>query len=76
MTGAAVPPGVPSLLKLGEVCRVLNLGERKVRVWLDRGTLPHVQPTGRSGARLVLASALADFAERYGLALDWDGALG
>ncbi len=72
----APPAGVPALLKVGQVARVLNLGERRVRVWLDRGALEYVQPTGRSGGRLVPASALAAFAAGCGLRPDWAEALG
>ncbi|OLV17486.1 helix-turn-helix domain-containing protein [Deinococcus marmoris] len=70
MTGH-VPDGVPSLLKVGEVSRVLNVSERRVKVWLERGALAHIQPTGRSGARLVTAEALAAFASHCGLPVDW-----
>lgn len=66
-----VPPGVPSLLKAGEVARVLNVGERRVKMWLDRRVLPFIQPTGRSGGRLVTAQAVAVFAASCGLLPDW-----
>ncbi|WP_216319748.1 helix-turn-helix domain-containing protein [Deinococcus aestuarii] len=76
MTSPVVPPGVPSLLKVGQVARVLGFSERRVKTWLDRGTLPYVQPTGRCGARLVPAAALADLGSRHGLPLRWVEALG
>lgn len=40
MTGQAAPAGVPSLLKVGEVARILNVGEQRVKVWLEH-SLPH-----------------------------------
>ena len=66
-----VPAGVPSLLKVREVARVLNVGERRVKVWLERGALAYVQPTGRSGGRLVRPVTVAAFAEGCGLVPDW-----
>lgn len=62
---------VPPLLKLGQAARVLGLEERTVRGWLERGTLPHVQPTGTRGGRLIPSHALEEFASGCGLPLDW-----
>lgn len=70
-----LPAAVPPLLKLGQAARVLGLTERTVRGWLERGTLPHVQPTGTRGGRLIPSQALADFAAERGLSLDWQAAL-
>ncbi|WP_161881163.1 helix-turn-helix domain-containing protein [Deinococcus alpinitundrae] len=70
-----LPDGVPSLLKLNQAAQVLNLAERTVKGWLERGVLPYVQPSGRKGARLIPSADLADFAARFGLALDWERAL-
>lgn len=69
------PAGVHSLLTLGQTARVLNLGERTVKGWVERGILRHVQPTGHRGKRLVPSVALEDFALRHGLPLDWEAAL-
>lgn len=76
MTAAQVPPpGVPSLLKVGQAARVLGMGERTVRGWIERGTLPHVQPTGPGGARLIPAHVLGDFAHAHALPVSWTAAL-
>lgn len=75
MTVPAVPPGVPSLLKVGQAARALGLGERTVRGWIERGALPHVQPTGTRGGRLIPAQALGDFAARHALPIHWETAL-
>ncbi|MFC3833852.1 MULTISPECIES: helix-turn-helix domain-containing protein [Deinococcus] len=69
------PPGVPSLLKVGQVARALNLSERQIKGWIERGTLAYVQPTGRCGGRLVPASALAVLIDRHGLPVDWSKVL-
>lgn len=70
-----VPAGVPSLLTLGQTARVLNLEERTLKGWLDRGTLPYFQPSGPHGKRLISPTTLAGFAARNGLTLDWEKAL-
>lgn len=72
----SLPEGVPSLLKVGQVARVLNLSERRIKTWMERGTLAYVQPTGRYGGRLVPAAAVAALADGHGLALHWSEALG
>lgn len=71
-SAAHVPAGVPSLLKVGEVARVLNVGEGKVKRWLERGALPYVQPTGRKGGRLVRPGSVAEFADSCGLLPCWE----
>lgn len=74
MTASQVPPGVPSLLKTGQVARVLGWHERPTRYQLDTGALPSVQP--RPGcARRVRAVDLAAYAAALGVPLDWGAAL-
>lgn len=68
MTGAAVPPGVPQLLKSGEVARVIGERERRVRYLMTIDELPHLW---QGGQRRVRAVDLIEWAERHKLTLDW-----
>lgn len=70
----SVPPGVPSLLKLSQVARVLGWEDRPTRYQLETGELPSIQP--RPGcARRVRAADLAAYADRLGVPLDWEAAV-
>lgn len=75
MMGVQVPESVPSLLRFGVAVRVLNVHERTVKGWIERGTLSYVQPTGRRGDRLIPSHELAAFADQRGIVLDWDQAM-
>ncbi len=70
----APPPGVPSLLTSGQVAAVLNVPDRRVRTWLDNGTLPFWQDN-MSAWRWIRSADLLQFAAERGLTLDWEAAL-
>lgn len=64
------PPGVPQLLSLGDVAKVLNLPERRVRYWAAKGSLSFFQDSLNSW-RWVRTVDLIDFASERGLTLEW-----
>lgn len=68
------PPGVPQILSLGDVAKVLNLPDRRVRHWAEKGALAFFQD-GLNGWRWVRTTDLIDFASERGLALEWEGVL-
>lgn len=72
MTGAAVPPGVPQLLKTGEVAHLIGVRERRVRYMMTIEELPHFWIGGQ---RRVRAVDLIEWAEHHGLTLDWTGVI-
>lgn len=71
----ALPAEVRPLLKVGQAARVLGMSERTVKGWLERGTLPYVQPSGTRGARLIPARDVDDLATRCGIEPHWEEAI-
>lgn len=67
-------PGVPQLLSLGDVAKVINLPERRVRHWADKGALAFYQD-GLNSWRWVRTTDLIDFASERGLTLEWEEVL-
>jgi hypothetical protein len=66
---AEVPPGVPALLRPGQVKDALNIEYSTLKLWFAKGKLPARQD--RAGeTRLVKTVDLIRFADEEGLDLD------
>jgi excisionase family DNA binding protein len=72
---AAVPPGIPEGLTVGQVARALNMKSETVKGCLSSGALPSWRVIEGKGWRYVRLADLAQFAERHGLPLYWSALL-
>lgn len=66
-----VPPGVPQLLRVGEVAKVVNLPVRRVKHWLDKGGLASRRDAVNNW-RWIRTVDVINLAADYGLALAWE----
>ncbi len=68
-TDTEVPPGVPALLRVGQVMDALNVRYPTVKRWFAKGKLP-AQQDSKGEWRLVKTVDLIRFADERGLDLD------
>jgi hypothetical protein len=68
-SGTEVPPGVPALLRAGQVMGALNVEYATVKRWFAKGKLP-AQQDAKGEWRLVKTVDLIRFADERDLDLD------
>lgn len=71
-SAAHVPAGVPSVLKVGEVARVLNVTRKKVQTWVKQERLQALERQRCEHVEVVTASVV-EFCRSNGLPANWEG---